>query len=278
MVGWSRPPTIGVKIVPSRGHGHLIGGSLPHGSFVSDGSGDGTSGPQAVLPLHRVIAWCLMVRAVHRVIRVEKIRDGGSLAATFTSEGSKYILFIRLQIVFHGLPGSPGHIERLGFDQPVLIDCDPKKRPADTDQVIHSELSGPSFPVSWSEARELLRSISGLSAGLNRIESDWLREMVNAASHEGCEFRRRSNSREPGRPDYRQPASEIEGQWYHVAITSAHSPVRFSGAARQLRPCEQTFATTIKSSHWGRCCRLRPLGHDGDWFAQDQPPKVPGEL
>jgi hypothetical protein len=126
-----------------------------------------------------------MVPAVHRVINVEKIRDGGSLAARFTSDGSEYILFIKLRSVFHGSPGSPAQTERLGFDQPVLIDCDPKKRPADTDQVVHSVLSGPSFPVSWSEARELLCAISDLSAGLNRIETDWLREMVNAASHEG---------------------------------------------------------------------------------------------
>jgi hypothetical protein len=126
-----------------------------------------------------------MVPAVHRVISVEKIRDGGSLAARFTSDGSAYILFVKLRSVFHGPPGSPAQVERLGFDRPVLIDCDPKKRPADTDQVIHSVLSGPSFPVSWREARELLCAISGLSGGLNRIESDWLREMVNAVSHEG---------------------------------------------------------------------------------------------
>jgi hypothetical protein len=126
-----------------------------------------------------------MLPAVHRVITVEKIRDGGSFAAEFTSDGSEYILFIELRSIFRGPPGSPAQIERLGFNQPVLIDCDPKKRPRDTDQVVHSALSGPSFPVSWSEARELLCAISGLSAGLNRIESDWLREMVDVAGHEG---------------------------------------------------------------------------------------------
>jgi hypothetical protein len=126
-----------------------------------------------------------MIPAVHRVINVEKIRDGGSLAARFASDGGEYILFIKLRCVFHGLPGSQGQIEQLGFDQPFLIDCDPKKRPADTDEVGYSELSGPAFLVSWGEARELLCAISGLSAGLNRLKSDWLREMVNAASHEG---------------------------------------------------------------------------------------------
>jgi len=128
-----------------------------------------------------------MLPTVHRVLDVEKIRDGGSLAAQFASDVDEYILFIKLRSVFHG--GSRGgpatRVERLGFDQPILIDCDPKKRPPNTDQVVHSVLSGPAFPVPWSEARELLRAISNLAAGLDRMKSDWLQEMVEVVAYEG---------------------------------------------------------------------------------------------
>jgi hypothetical protein len=45
-----------------------------------------------------------------------------------------------------------------------------------------------------SEARETpLRAISGLPPGLNRIESEWLREMVNAASIDGRSRGQRHN-------------------------------------------------------------------------------------
>jgi hypothetical protein len=126
-----------------------------------------------------------MLPTVHRVLDVEKIRDGGSLAAHFTGDSGEYILLIQLRSVVDTAPGSPPRIERLGFDHPILIDCDPKKRPPDTDQVIYSVLSGPSSPVSWSEARKLLRAISNRADELNGIETDWLQEMVDVASYEG---------------------------------------------------------------------------------------------
>jgi hypothetical protein len=125
-----------------------------------------------------------MIPRVHRVTSVEKIRDGGSLAATFTSDGGEYILFIKVRIALQGPPGGPGQMVRLGFDQPVLIDCDPKMRPADTDDVVHSALNGPSYPVSWNEARELLCAISRIYAP-HRMGSGWLREMVHVVNHEG---------------------------------------------------------------------------------------------
>jgi hypothetical protein len=81
-----------------------------------------------------------MLPTVHRVLDVEKIRDGGSLAAHFAGDDGEYILFIQLRSVFHSAPGSPTRIERLGFDHPVLIDSDPKKRPPNTDRVIYSVL------------------------------------------------------------------------------------------------------------------------------------------
>ena len=126
-----------------------------------------------------------MLPAVHRVLYVHKIRDGGSFAAKFSSRGAEYILFIKLRTVVRGQPGIAPRIERLGFDQPVLIDSDPKRRPQNTDRVAYSELSGPWVPVSWSEAAELLRSISNLGGELNPIESSWLQELVKVASNEG---------------------------------------------------------------------------------------------
>jgi hypothetical protein len=54
-------------------------------------------------------------------------------------------------------------------------------------------------------------------------------------------FRRRSRSIEPG------TAISLKG-------CGSDSTVRFSRAARQLHPHQQTFARTIRSSHCGRSC------------------------
>jgi hypothetical protein len=123
-----------------------------------------------------------LLPTVHRIIKVELIRDGGSLAAMFEADGGgEYTLFMRIKVAASGSPT----VERLGYHEPILIDCDPTKRPPDTDKVIHSPLGGPSVSVSWNDARALLHAISNLARGLSRHRSDLLAEMESIVAAEG---------------------------------------------------------------------------------------------
>jgi len=109
------------------------------------------------------------------------IRDGGSLSAKFGSDNaSQYILFLKIRL-------DPGPLkwERLGYDEPVLIDCNPEKRPPDTDRVLHSELGGPQIRVSWSEARDVVAAIARLAHGLRAWQENWLQQLLYITAHDG---------------------------------------------------------------------------------------------
>ena len=109
-----------------------------------------------------------------RALDVEMIRDGGSLAATFGDEhGRRYILFSQIKVI------DRDHLtrERIGYDLPVLIDCDPAKRPQDTDRIAHSELSVPASPITWEQARTLMVLTKGLTEG-GEWRRKWL-ELMN---------------------------------------------------------------------------------------------------
>jgi hypothetical protein len=59
-------------------------------------------------------------------------------------------------------------------------------------------------------------------------------------------------------------------------VPAARSAVRFGRAPRQLHLHQQTFATTIKSPHSGRCCRrqiTRTNRRDDAAVAQASPPE-----
>jgi hypothetical protein len=119
--------------------------------------------------------------SVCRLDTVEMIRDGGSLAAAFENEGgARYILFIPIHTVKDG-----DKWKCLGYHPPVLIDCDPNKRPANTDRVRYSELGGPKVPVSWTEARVLIDAITQLAGGQNSFGRHWLKQMTYVAATEG---------------------------------------------------------------------------------------------
>jgi hypothetical protein len=129
-----------------------------------------------------------MLPMTSKLFDVEMIRDGGSLAVTFGSDdGNRYILFFPIQIVDRGAPAEQGTIvkERLGYEQPIIIDCDPAKRPPDTDNVIHSELAGPKVSVTWSDARVLIGNIKGLAVALGEGPTKWLRMIEFVTEHEG---------------------------------------------------------------------------------------------
>ena len=83
-----------------------------------------------------------MLPKVSQTEDVEMIRDGGSLAATFSeASGNRHILFFEIASEQY-LP-------------PVLIDRDPSKRPADTETVIYGDLCGPVTALTWDEARQM---------------------------------------------------------------------------------------------------------------------------
>lgn len=109
------------------------------------------------------------------------IRDGGSIAAEFEDESAaRYILFIPIHITTHG-----HELERLGYDQPVLIDCDPDKRLQNTATVRYSELCGPHVPVTWDEARRIVEAITTLSGERSSLETKWLRQMAYVVASNG---------------------------------------------------------------------------------------------
>ncbi len=128
-----------------------------------------------------------MVPTVKALLDVETIRDGGSLAAFFLDdEGQKWILFLGVDLRFHqGSNDNEGWVERMGFKQPLLIDADPAKRPADTHYVSHSELSGPASPLAWEDAKALVGQLSELATTLNRWASEAFDHLVIAVDSRG---------------------------------------------------------------------------------------------
>jgi hypothetical protein len=115
-------------------------------------------------------------------IDVEMIRDGGSYAATFGSKsGRRYILFTRIKSIDHNETTR----ESIGYEQPILIDCDPTKRPPDTDKRMYSELSGPATPITWAEARAIMTLAKGLTEGLDEWRRKWLDQMTHVVTSQG---------------------------------------------------------------------------------------------
>jgi hypothetical protein len=113
-----------------------------------------------------------MLPTICAIENIERIRDGGSLAATLESEdGKRYILFIKKDV---------------RYNQPVLIDCDPTKRPLDTERIRYSELSGPYISISWNQARELLEKLSSSftfsAKRSNPFRREWMQDMLDVVS------------------------------------------------------------------------------------------------
>lgn len=121
---------------------------------------------------------------VHKFINVEMIRDGGSFACKFEGpDGNQYILFTKIRFANVGARkkeqrGYSQEKEIVGYDKPVIIDCDPAKRPADTKTRIYSELCGPAGRVSWRQARQIIGKAGTLAHGLSPLEADWLKRMT----------------------------------------------------------------------------------------------------
>jgi hypothetical protein len=132
-----------------------------------------------------------MLPDVRRFISVEMIRDGGSFAAEFeSSDGNQYILFTKVHFANVGPPKKDEHgyhqeKELVGYDEPVVIDCDPAKRPQDTEKVRYTVLSGPASRVPWDQARQLIGKLGDLAQGLSPIQASWLKQMTAVVKGEG---------------------------------------------------------------------------------------------
>jgi len=136
-----------------------------------------------------------MLLNVRKFISVEMIRDGGSFALKFEScDGNQYILFARIRLANRGPAKKDQHgyhqeRELVSYDVPVIIDCDPGKRPQDTDKVIYSVLSGPESPVTWGQARQIIGEIGRLAQGLSPMEASWLKQMTAIVEGDGQSLR-----------------------------------------------------------------------------------------
>lgn len=127
-----------------------------------------------------------MLPAVRKVEDVELIRDGGSFAATFESDGGeRYTLLVEIDPEISILRDR----KLARYNEPVLIDCDPAKRPQNTATVRYTELGGPSIPVSWAEAYILTTAISKQAKLASPIHHGWMLEMVDVVSREGKPIR-----------------------------------------------------------------------------------------
>ena len=123
-----------------------------------------------------------MLPTLTKAIGVEMIRDGGSYAATFhDKEGCRYVLFTRIQ----SIDRDDTTKERIGYEPPVLIDCDPAKRPTSTNKHVYSALSGPATAITWAEARTMMALAKGLIPALDNGRLEWLNQMAHVVTSDG---------------------------------------------------------------------------------------------
>lgn len=73
----------------------------------------------------------------------------------------------------------------VGYDEPIIIDCDLAKRPQDTDRLRYSELSGPASRVPWDQACQIIGKIGDLAQGLSPIQAGRLKETTAIVEGEG---------------------------------------------------------------------------------------------
>ncbi|WP_257167538.1 hypothetical protein [Bradyrhizobium sp. SRS-191] len=122
-----------------------------------------------------------MFTNVNTLLGAEMIRDGGSLAVSFCDErNAEWIVFLPLRSIDHG-----DRMERLGFDEPLLIDASPENRPADSPGIQYSKLSGLSQTLSWVEAQALALELAARSAELDQRAAEYLTMLCFAINRQG---------------------------------------------------------------------------------------------
>jgi len=134
-----------------------------------------------------------MLPHVKKVVSIEMIRDGGSYAAKFESDGGdSHMLFTEIEFVDCGQEQKDDHgiisqeRELVGFRQPVLFDCDPAKRPQNTKTAIYNCFSGPNRSITWNQARQIMGEVANLAQDLSSSSAEWLRQMMAVIEEDGC--------------------------------------------------------------------------------------------
>jgi hypothetical protein len=128
---------------------------------------------------------------VRQFVSVELIRDGGSFALKFEGrDGNEYIVFTKIRFADVGPEkkdkrGYHQGKEVKSYDQPLLIDCNPAKRPQDTGHIIYSELCEPTNRISWHQAREIMSVAGALAQNLRPLQVGWLEKMKAVIENEG---------------------------------------------------------------------------------------------
>lgn len=125
----------------------------------------------------------MILPSIQMLLNIEMIRDGGSFAAKFRcSDDHEYILFFKLD-------ASEKLDNGKNYQEPVLIDCDPKKRPRDTNKIIYSELGGPPTKISWIQAGAIMQEVTRFNSVLSELQTKWLDRMVSIAANNGVAVR-----------------------------------------------------------------------------------------
>jgi hypothetical protein len=120
--------------------------------------------------------------SAHRLIHFERIRDGGSLAADFETNGGRaYTLFFR--ILSEDGPGSD-EITHRGFAPPMIVNRASDAWPPAIAWETIAPYGGPATQVSWAQALELLNALDR-SPDLEPNHVEGVLRMQRVAENEG---------------------------------------------------------------------------------------------
>jgi hypothetical protein len=105
------------------------------------------------------------------------IRDGGSLAATYSDSFQEAVLFLKIEMNTR----SDGAWVTTGFEDPVVLGGAP----------VHWRR-----PITWNEARQAIQTMQEVAGNLNPRQRQLLAKMAHIAAHDGSVPR---EERFPGR-------------------------------------------------------------------------------
>ena len=120
--------------------------------------------------------------SARRLTHFERIRDGGSLAAEFETDGGQvHTLFFPI-LSEHG-PG-PDEITYRGFEPPMIVNHVADAWPPAIEWKTVARYGGPATQVTWAQALALLSAVDR-SPDLEPEEVEGVRRMQRLAEDEG---------------------------------------------------------------------------------------------
>jgi hypothetical protein len=119
--------------------------------------------------------------SVARLSSLDVYRDGGSLSASFfDSSGTEYTLFFPVSLV-----ARPSGLQCVGYRPPVLDRHTQIERTSPITGITDKSWSTERLPISWQEAKRLLREMQSLIEEFNTEYGYVYPEMVRVAEAEG---------------------------------------------------------------------------------------------